>query len=88
MPRFLKISMWAGFAFLYAPIFVLIAYSFNASRRGSVWGGFSTQWYGELFRDEQILSAAWISIKIAVFSATGATVLGILAAIAMVRFGK
>ncbi len=88
MPRFLKFSLWAGFAFLYAPIFVLIAYSFNASRRGSVWGGFSTHWYGELFRDEQILSAAWVSLQIGVMSATGATILGVLAAIGMVRFGK
>ncbi|MDA7949691.1 MAG: ABC transporter permease subunit [Hyphomicrobiaceae bacterium] len=88
MPRILKFSLWAGFAFLYAPILVLIAYSFNASRRGSVWGGFSTHWYGELFRDEQILNAAWISIKVAVYSATGATLLGLLAAVAMVRFGK
>ncbi|MEM9632100.1 MAG: ABC transporter permease subunit [Pseudomonadota bacterium] len=88
MSRFLKLSLWLGFAFLYLPIFVLIAYSFNASRRGSIWGGFSTHWYVELFKDEQILKAAWISIQIAVYSATGATVLGLLAAVAMVRFGK
>ena len=74
--------------FLYLPIFVLIAYSFNASRRGGVWGGFSTHWYGELFRDEQILNAAWVSLKIGVYSATGATALGVMAAIALVRFGR
>jgi len=88
MSKFLKASLWAGFAFLYLPILVLIAYSFNAARRGSVWGGFSTQWYGALFRDEQILGAAWISLKIGLYSATCATVLGVLAAIALVRFGR
>jgi len=88
MPRFLKASLWVGFAFLYLPIVVLIAYSFNASRRGSVWGGFSTRWYSSLLGDEQILGAAWISLKIGVYSATGATVLGVMAAIALVRFGR
>lgn len=88
MPRFLKVSLWVGFAFLYLPIFVLIAYSFNASRRGSVWGGFSTQWYGALLEDDQILRAALISLKIGVYSATGATILGVMAAIALVRFGR
>ncbi|MGJ8547663.1 MAG: ABC transporter permease subunit [Sulfitobacter sp.] len=87
MPRFLKISLWIGMAFLYVPIFVLIIYSFNSSRRGSVWGGFSTHWYGELFRDDKILQAAWISLKIGIYSATGATVLGVLASVALVRFG-
>ncbi len=88
MPRFLKFSLWAGFAFLYAPIVVLIVYSFNASRRGSVWGGFSTHWYGELFKDEQILEAAWVSLKVGVYSATGAVILGVLASLSLVRFGK
>ena len=88
MPKFLLLSLWIGFSFLYLPILVLIAYSFNASRRGSVWGGFSTQWYGALFRDEQILGAAWISLKIGIYSATGATVLGVMAAVALVRFGR
>lgn len=88
MPKFLKISLWVGMAFLYLPILSLMIYSFNASRRGNIWGGFSTHWYGELFRDEQILNAAWISLKIAVFSASGATLLGVMAAIVLVRFGK
>ncbi|MCO4839352.1 MAG: ABC transporter permease subunit [Rhodobacteraceae bacterium] len=88
MPKFLKISLWIGMAFLYLPIISLIIYSFNASRRGNIWGGFSTHWYGELFQDEQILNAAWISLKIAVFSASGATVLGVMAAIVLVRFGR
>ncbi len=77
-----------GFAFLYIPILSLIVYSFNKSRLVTVWGGFSTQWYGRLFRNEQILSAAWLSLKIAAINATGAVVLGTLAGLALARFGK
>lgn len=88
MSKPLKVALWVGFTFLYLPIVVLIVYSFNSSRRGSVWGGFSTHWYGELLKDGQILDAAWISLKIGVYSATGAVILGLLAAIVLVRFGK
>jgi putrescine transport system permease protein len=63
-------------------------YSFNSSRRGSVWGGFSTEWYGKLLHDEQILNATWISLKVAFLSATGAVIIGTLAAIVLVRLGK
>jgi len=88
MNRFLKLSLWVGFAFLYLPIIVLMVFSFNASRRGNVWSGFSTHWYFELVKDEQILNAAWISLKIGVYSATGATILGVMASLALVRFGR
>lgn len=77
-----------GFLFLYAPIIGLIVYSFNESKLVTVWGGFSTKWYGELFRDPQILGAAWISLKIAFVSATLSLVFGTLAAIALVRFRR
>jgi putrescine transport system permease protein len=77
----------AGFAFLYAPIVILATMSFNASRLVSVWGGFSTRWYAELFRNEQLMHAAWISLSAATFSAILATSLGLLAAIALARFG-
>lgn len=76
-----------GFIFLYAPIVSLIVFSFNESRLVTVWGGFSTKWYGELLRDRQILGAAWISLKIAFASATIATALGTLAAFVLTRFG-
>lgn len=76
-----------GFAFLYAPILSLVIFSFNESKLVTVWGGFSTKWYGELFRDPQILSAAWISLKVAMASATLATILGTLAAFVLTRFG-
>lgn len=77
-----------GFVFLYVPIFILMFYSFNESRLVTVWAGFSIKWYGELFRDEQMMSAVWMSLKIAFLSASMAVVLGTMAAIAMVRFGR
>lgn len=77
-----------GFAFLYLPILLLMVYSFNSSRLATVWAGFSTQWYGELFRDRQLLQAAWISIKIAFWTASAAMVIGTMAAMAMTRFKR
>ena len=76
-----------GFAFLYIPIASLVFYSFNKSRLVTVWGGFSTKWYGELLRNEQILNAAWLSLKVAAISATLAVVLGTLAGMVLARFG-
>ncbi|NRA41079.1 MAG: ABC transporter permease subunit [Pseudomonadales bacterium] len=80
--------LFAGFLFLYLPIFILIFYSFNESRLVTVWAGFSTKWYGELFRDEQMMSAVWMSLKIGFLSASGAVILGTLAAILLVRYGR
>ena len=77
-----------GYAFLYVPIFALVAYSFNASDRVMVWQGFSTRWYAALLQDEQILSAAWLSIRIATINATCATILGLMAGYVIVRFGR
>ncbi len=77
-----------GFAFLYIPIFVVMAYSFNESRLATVWGGFSTRWYVALFENEQILSAALLSLKVAVVSASFATVFGTLAGLALNRMGR
>jgi putrescine transport system permease protein len=77
-----------GLAFLYLPIAILVIYSFNDSRLVSVWGGWSLRWYRELFRDEAMLAAAWTSVRIGAVSATIATVLGTLAAAALVRAGR
>ena len=77
-----------GFIFLYAPILSLIIFSFNESKLVTVWGGFSTKWYGELFRDPQILGSAWISFQVAFVTATLAVILGTLAAYVLVRFGR
>src|SRR5579863_5453937 len=83
---FLVSVLCTGIAILYIPILVLIGYSFNSSALVSVWGGFSTRWYAELIHNDQILDAAWLSLKIGVAVSTGAVVLGTLAAISLVRF--
>jgi putrescine transport system permease protein len=83
----LILALVAGFAFLYLPILALIAYSFNASRLVTVWGGFSTHWYGALLRNQPLLDAAWLSVRLAFVSATLATALGTLAALALARHG-
>lgn len=77
-----------GFAFLYLPILILVVFSFNASRLVTVWGGFSTRWYEGLWSNQPLMDAAWISLRIAFVSASAATFLGLLAAIALVRFGR
>jgi putrescine transport system permease protein len=83
---FLISVLCIGIAVLYIPMLVLIGYSFNASPLVSVWGGFSTNWYTQLIHNDQILDAAWLSLKIGVVVSTGALILGTLAAIALVRF--
>jgi putrescine transport system permease protein len=75
-----------GLAFLYVPIFSMIFFSFNKSRLATVWGGFSTQWYGKLFSNSQVIDAAVLSLKIALLSATMATILGTMAGLALARF--
>ena len=77
-----------GFVFLYAPIVSLIVFSFNESKLVTVWGGFSVKWYVALFRNPQILGAAWISLQVAVVAATLAVIFGTLAAYVLVRFGR
>ncbi len=86
-PWFRIASLVLGFAFLYIPIISLIVYSFNKSKLVTVWAGFSTQWYGELLRNQQILDAAWLSLKVAAVTATLAVTLGTLAGLALARFG-
>jgi putrescine transport system permease protein len=86
-PWFRIISLFLGFAFLYIPVASLVFYSFNASKLVTVWGGFSTKWYGELLHNQQILGAAWLSLKVATLSATLAVVLGTLAGLVLARFG-
>ena len=85
---FIITAMAFGFAFLYVPIASLIVYSFNASKLVTVWAGFSTKWYGELLRDDQIMQAAWLSLRIAVMNATVAVVLGTLAGFVLARLGR
>lgn len=76
------------FAFLYAPIVILVVYSFNASRLVTVWGGFSLNWYKVMWSNQGLMDAAWITARVGVISATLGTILGTLAALALVRFGR
>ena len=85
-PMFLFSMLAFGFAFFYVPIVSMIFFSFNKSRLATVWGGFSTEWYGKLFRNQQVIDAALLSLKIALISATLATILGTLAGLALARF--
>ncbi len=85
---FLISALAFGFAFLYGPIFSLIVFSFNKSKLVTVWGGFSTKWYGELLRNEQIIDAALLSLRIAIVNATFAVALGTLAGFALARLGR
>ncbi|MCL9776795.1 spermidine/putrescine ABC transporter permease PotC [Vibrio methylphosphonaticus] len=74
------------YAFLYLPIIVLIANSFNANKFGMKWGGLTTKWYHALFNNDSLMQAAWHSINVAVFSATAATLIGSLTAVALFRY--
>ena len=81
MKTFKKLYLAAVLIFLYAPIAVLIVYSFNASETRAVWGGFSLKWYGELLHDESILQALYVTVSVAALATLAATVLGTLAAV-------
>jgi len=77
-----------GYAFLYVPILSVVVYSFNDSRLVTLWGGFSLRWYHSLLHSEDILSAALLSLEIAVVSATIATMFGTLVGLALNRLGR
>ncbi|HZW58794.1 MAG TPA: ABC transporter permease subunit [Woeseiaceae bacterium] len=77
-----------GYSFLYMPLISVIIYSFNDSRLATVWGGFSTRWYGELLKNDEVMEAAWLSLKVACISATLATVFGTMIGFALTRFGR
>ena len=81
-------SLTLGFAFLYLPMLILIVYSFNGGRNVAIWAGFSTKWYGELFRDKAFLDAAWVTLRVGLMSSTLATILGTMAAYVIVRGGR
>ena len=86
--RFNLTSVILGLSFLYIPIVLLIIYSFNDSKLSTVWGGWSVRWYGALVNDAAMLDAAWVTLRVAVISSTVATVLGTMAAVALVRYGR
>ena len=82
------IALALGLTFLYAPIVLLVIYSFNTSRLVTVWAGFSTRWYGALARDPTFRDAARTSLEVALMAASLALVLGTLAGFAMARFRR
>jgi putrescine transport system permease protein len=87
---FSKSMLWTGLAFLYIPILSMVFFSFNNSRLVTVWDAAhspTVKWYVQLFKDRQILSAAWLSIQVAACTATGAVILGTLAGLVLSRFG-
>ena len=77
-----------GFTFLYAPMLMLVIYSFNSSKLVTVWAGWSTRWYTQLFHDSAMISAVGMSLPIATAAATMAVIVGTLAAVVMVRFRR
>lgn len=85
LSAFNVVSLTLGFAFLYIPMLILVIYSFNESKLVTVWAGFSTKWYGELLQNDAMIDAAWVTMKVAFFSSTLATVLGTMAAYVLVR---
>ena len=87
MGRIVRFSFMAlVYAFLYLPIIVLIVNSFNANKFGMKWGGFTTKWYETLVNNDSLIQAAWHSLNVAVFSATAATIIGSLTAVALFRY--
>jgi len=86
--RFNVVSVTLGFAFLYLPIVILIIFSFNESKLVTVWGGFSTKWYVSMFANRGLMDAAWVTARVGVISATFATILGTLAALALTRYTR
>jgi len=85
LSRFNIASLTLGLAFLYLPIVILVIYSFNASRLVTVWGGWSLRWYRDFFADHAMIEASWMSLRVAVASATIATLIGTMAAVALSR---
>jgi putrescine transport system permease protein len=81
-------ALTIGFAFLYLPILILVLFSFNESRLVTVWGGFSLKWYAEMLSNQLLLDAAWVTLRIAFVSSCLAILMGMLAGIAMARFGR
>ena len=82
---FNAVALTFGFAFLYLPILLLVVYSFNENDLVTVWTSFSFKWYGEMFANRGFRDAAWVTIRVALISSTVATLLGMMAAVTLVR---
>jgi putrescine transport system permease protein len=86
--KFDPVILTLGFAFLYIPIIILVIYSFNDSKLVTVWGGFSTRWYTQMWSNQGLMDAAWVTIRVSLLSASLGTILGTLAALSLVRFAR
>jgi ABC-type spermidine/putrescine transport system permease subunit II len=84
-PRLLSVIVLAGFLFLFAPLLVIVLYSFNASGSTIVWGGFSLDWYGVALDNRNLKRSLAVSLTTAVPAALIATIVGTLAALAVSR---
>jgi putrescine transport system permease protein len=87
-PAIRALALGLGFAFLYIPILSLVVFSFNDSPLVTSWSGFSFKWYGSLFHDDALLSAAWLSLRVAALAATAATIIGTWAGYVLARMGR
>lgn len=87
--RYLRlVALALGFGFLYIPILSLIVYSFNESQLVTVWSGFSTRWYSALLSDDELIAAAWLSLKIGVLTACASVVIGTWAGYVLAHMGR
>lgn len=86
--RFDATILTLGFAFLYIPIIILVVYSFNESKLVTVWGGFSLKWYREMWSNQGLMDAAWVTARVGILSATLGTIFGTMTAMALVRYGR
>jgi len=87
VPGWVRAAMWAGLAFLWLPVALLVAYAFSADPAPFRWGGFSLRWFAALAANERLLEAAWLSIRVAAGAATLATLLGTAAGWVLARHG-
>ena len=86
--RVLTINGWVVFLFLYLPILVLVAYSFSGSSTVGIWGGFSLEWYSQMFANEALMDSLRNSLVVALISTVVATVLGTAAGLAIDRYRR
>ena len=83
--RWLTALTIATYVILFAPIVVLIVFSFNDSRRSFTWQGFTLQWYGKLFANADMLDALRVTLEVAAIAVVGATILGSLLGLGLAR---
>ncbi|MGL4315899.1 MAG: ABC transporter permease subunit [Pseudomonas sp.] len=85
---FSNIMLWVGLIFIYAPMLILVIYSFNASKLVTVWGGWSVKWYVGLLDNSQLMGSVVRSLEIACYTAVAAVALGTLAAFVLTRIPR